>query len=789
MKKKFIYTLILLAFLFTSSVGNVNAQTPSKKSSQGKEEVMVREGIHPIKNSQLVIQSKEKTQKVRLVSTNAKGQLSSKIPDGDYSVKAVNKGNKWYSAKESFTVKQGKVKSSENQVIQLSNKKEAKAAGQKSDSNFQGKLTEGNKGLKGKVILSRYTSEYEEEVFTVSSKNNGEFTAVLPDGDYLLFGIELENGFYNHELYFSVLNGIVTIDGVEQKSLQISLPEKAYSGKVTDGTRSVSDAVISLEQVINEEEYHFEFVEYVLTNKKGEYSLRELSDGKYMVSVSHPTYYEWKKIIFEVKNGETYIDGKKVNFLNIQIPNVTLKGKLVEGKTPITNAWIGVEGYDEKGEHTGYFDMSVDKKGNFEYRLSDGQYFIREVYENNRQSIVNVAFEILNGKIVQDGITKDSITINLPPVTLQGQLVDQGVTLQGHINIEKYNEEEGYFDWYYASTDENGQYSLRLPDGSYKVTGAYLYDMNQEVGLSTQFQIENGKLYVDGELKNMLILQLPPVSLNGVVLDGENPVTGGTVTYSTADETSYYWSEISEDGKFLGRLVDGEYKIKSVYLYDNTQVELNQEFTIQNGSLYVYGEPHESLLIKLPAVTVIGTLLDNGNPVPGFLSVYSISDEYQTFYYGSANEEGKFQLRLPDGEYVFDNVYLYDDTSFRPNTRFTVLNGELFVNEEKLETLQVEVPALNLTGSVYDGHQLLTEGYVNVVGVGVEGSWYSSWINEEGTYKFRLSDGEYELQTIDSPAHGYVYFNKFFSVVDGRVVVDGTEVTSWDLFLGDATAN
>lgn len=786
--KKFFYALILLAFLFTSSVENVYAQTTSKKIPQSNEEVTVRDGIHPVKNSQLVIQSKEKSQKVTLISTNSKGELSTKITDGDYSVKAVNKGNQWYSTNESFTVKQGKVKSSEKQVIQVSDKKEAKVAGPKSELNIEGKLVEGEKGLKGNLVVSKYTSEYDEEVMLIPTKGNGEFSTSLEDGNYLLFGVEFEDGFYRQELYFSVVDGILYINEEMQKSLMISLPALSYKGKVTDGSKPVSEVGIDLERVINEEDYNFEFVEHVRTNKKGEFSLRELQDGQYMVSVYHETYYAWKKVMFEVENGATYIDGEKANLLNILVPTITLKGQLVEGKTPITNAWIGIEGYDDNGEQTGFFDMGVDKKGNFGYRLADGQYVIREVYENNRQSMVNVAFEIQNGKMVQDGVTKDSLTINLPPVTLKGQLEDQGEVLQGHIYVEK-TTEEGIVEWYNASTDESGMYSLRLTDGNYKVTGAYLYEMNQEVSLATEFQIQNGKLFVDGDQKELLTLQLPPVSLNGVVLDGENLVTGGSVTYSTADETSYYWSGISEDGKFLGRLVDGEYKIKSVYLYDDTQVELNQEFTIQNGSLYLNGEPQESLVIKLPAVTVIGTLLDNGNPVPGFLSVYSISNEYQTFYYGSANEEGKFQLRLPDGEYVFDNVYLYDDTSFRPETGFTVLNGELFVNEEKLETLQIEVPALNLTGNVYNGDQLLTEGYVNVMGVGAEGSWYSSWINEEGSYKFRLPDGEYELQSIDSPAHGYVYFNKFFSVVDGRVVVDGTEVTSWDLFLGNATAN
>jgi hypothetical protein len=222
--------------------------------------------------------------------------------------------------------------------------------------------------------------------------------------------------------------------------------------------------------------------------------------------------------------------------------------------------------------------------------------------------------------------------------------------------------------------------------------------------------------------------------------------------------------------------------VKYVYLYDGTNTELNLAFTINNGKLYVNGEEKESLDIVIPPVTLSGALLDAGVPVPGAINLYSISDDNQTYYYGHANEDGTFQFRLPDGEYVLDAVYLYDGTSFIPSIHFSIVSGELVVNGEKQQNLEITIPSLTLTGKVYDGGQALSSGYVNVTKIG-DYSWYSSWIHEDGTYGLRLPDGEYELYSVDTPHNGSVYFHKSFTISGGKLVVDGVELESLALYL------
>ena len=70
--------------------------------------------------------------------------------------------------------------------------------------------------------------------------------------------------------------------------------------------------------------------------------------------------------------------------------------------------------------------------------------------------------------------------------------------------------------------------------------------------------------------------------------------------------------------------------------------------------------------------------------------------------YAFTNEEGKFQLRLPDGSYQVYVVYLNDGTSFSSGLEFSVRNGQLFVNDEPDEELKVEVGPISDSRSVIE---------------------------------------------------------------------------------------
>jgi ribosomal protein S11 len=862
MAKKVVYLLLSMVFVMSAVLGNVSA-AQKKQEIHATVKGSVKENGKSLKNSLVILQGKGKSDTI-FTGTDASGAFKANLADGTYAVKAVKSKNEWFSTNESFAVKEGKIKGLKNGEIHLSDKQQKKKASTEA-SNFTGVLKEGDKGLKADLILSRY-GEYDEEIYTVSAKNNGSFSAYLPDGTYYLYGVEQANGFYRYAQQFTVVDGVVLLDGEPQSTLEITLPVKAHSGKIGDSANPLSEASIILEKRVLGEEYDSEFIEYVVANKKGEFSLRKLEDGIYSVSVDHATYFSWNQLTFEVVDGDIFIEGEKVSFLQIAVPDLNVKGTLTDSKKPISNAYIIIEG-NEYG-----FGTPVDSKGKFQYRLADGSYYISMIEEPYRSTMVNVSFEIRDGKMIQDGNAVSSLEIVLPPVTFSGKLVEDGVALQGEIAVETVSE-DGNFEWYHAVTDENGVYSMRLKDGSYQVTHGYLFEEDEEIVVSENFEISDGILYVDGQKQALFELEVPAVSVNGLVKDGGEPVGYGNVTIVSEDYRVYVSKSINSDGTFTARLSDGDYRVENinldgtsayvnlafsiqdgkmytggelqevlevnsppvtvtgtlsesgtplmgevyvremyeadaplevwsmtneegifklrlpdgdysvtdVYLFDGTSFSSSMEFSVKSGELYVNGEKKEQLDILVPPLTVTGTLTDQGTPVSGSMTVTEKEDG--TFNTWTWIDNGNFQLRMPDGEYKVSNIHLEDGTSFNSGTEFSVVSGQLFINGELAERLDLTVPPVSLTGTLYNGEDPVTEGMVTIATL--DGNWVTDSSVYNGSFIGRLPDGEYKVSQVVDYAIGWFNFDQPFTVQEGKLYVDGQEADSLSLNLHD----
>lgn len=872
MAKKLVY-LLLMVFVLGTAIGNVHAAPKKEESTAVKGSIKDQERL--LNNGLVVLQKQGKVNPI-FTETDSSGNFKADLTDGTYTVKAMKaKNGDWYSTHTNFVVKEGKIKGLDGGHIQLSEKKKEKKA--KSESaNLTGVLKEGNKGLKADLVISKF-DENEEGIYRVTSKGNGSFSASLSDGEYILYGIEVDGGHYRYELLFSVVDGKVLVDGEPQSKLSIAIPVNAYTGKIQDSASSLSGAGVLLEKHLSEEEYDTQFVQYAIANKKGEFSLRELTDGSYSISVDHPTYYEHFAVRFEVVNGTIYVDGQETSVFEITVPDVNVTGKLTEGNMPIVNAYVSFEGEAADGEYVG-FGTQVDSKGNFQYRLKDGHYTVTAIEEQNRSTMVNIPFEIRDGKLVQNGVETSLLTIDLPPVTFNGKWMDEGIALQGAVYVESLSEEDNYA-WYNATTDENGVYSLRLKDGSYQVTGGHLFDENEELALSVPFEIIDGKLVVAGEVKSILELMVPPVSLNGLVKDGDQPVANGWISIVSEDQGIYLWKSLNsdgtfsmrladgnykvmnvdledgtsapidlafsiqdgktylngelqdtlevsvppvtlsgtltesgnpimgnvlimemnnaenpiqswawanEEGQFHSRLPDGDYKVDLVELYDDTAFNPGTEFSIVDGQLYVNGQQEGKLDIEVPPVTMAGTLLESGNPISGSLNIMEMNDAENPLQFWGWAEEGSFQLRMPDGDYKIYDVYLHDGTAFSPEIEFSIISGQLYVNGEFTEELKIDIPPVTVSGYVFNGEATVAEGYVAIHSL--DGNWtagYPSWIRD-GFYQMRLPDGEYEIAMVEDHQNGgSYYFDKKFTITDGKLYVDGQEASSLDINLQD----
>lgn len=776
MAKKVVYLLLSLVFVMSAVLGNVSA-APKKEEIPATVKGSIKEKGKSFKNSLVILQEKGKLGRI-FTATDASGSFKVKLSDGNYAVKAIKSKKEWFSTNQSFSVKEGKIKGFKDGEIHLTDKQQKKKPSSE-DSNFSGVLKEGNKGLKADLILARY-GEYDEEIYVVSSKNNGSFSAYLPDGTYYLYGVEDAGGFYRYEQQFTVVDGAIMADGEPQSTVEITLPVKAYSGKVSDSLNPLAQASIILEKRVIDQEYDSEFIEFVTANKKGEFSLRKLEDGVYSVSVDHSTYFAWNQLTFEVVDGDIFIEGEKASSLQIIVPDLNVKGTLTDGKKPILNAYVIIEG-NEYG-----FGIPVDSKGNFQYRLADGNYTIYLVDEQYRTTMVNIPFEIRDGEMVQDGNVVSSLNIALPPVTLSGKLMADGVAMQGAITIETASE-DGYYEWYDAITDEKGIFSLRLKDGSYRVVFGYLFEEGEEIALSASFDIKDGKLFVDGEEQSILELEVPPVSVYGLVKDEGQPVSFGHVIIASEDYSVYVGKQINSDGAFTMRLPDGDYRIVEIHLGD-TNALMNHAFTVQAGKMYVGGELQEVLEINVPPVTVKGTLSESGTPLMGELYVMQMNEaDMPLEAWSITNEEGFFNLRLPEGEYFVGGVYLFDGTSFRPNVVFSVESGELYVNGEKRDQLDIEVPPVTVTGTLTDQGMPVSGGMTVTEFNNEEDSFYTwTWV-DNGRFELRLPDGDYKV--IEIYVEDGTSFNPEteFSVVSGELYINGGLAEKLELIVTPVT--
>lgn len=771
MVKKGLYLFLLLVVFMSFTIGNVHASYINGKggaevhgtdSTKPAVHATIKDNGAPVENVLVMIQEKGKSNWIQ-TRTDASGTFKTKLTDGTYAIKGIaSSSSNIYGTNESFVVKEGKIQGE----INLSEKKQGKKPLAQS-GNLNGMIKEGSKGLKADLVFLKDNNGYVADVYTVSSKGDGSFSASLPDGDYSLNGIEVDGGIYIYALSFKIEGGIVLVDGEPEDHLAINVPIDKYAGKLADSSKPLSGANIVLEKQGNE---YDEFIQEVITNKKGTFSLRALSDGLYSLSVYHDTYSSWKYITFEVVNGDIYINGQKTELVKLIVPDVNVQGTIMDGNKPISNGNITFEGVTADGEYNMYYAV-VDSKGEFQYRLKDGQYKIIEINEELRNTRVDVPFEIREGQLVQNGQVLSTLTIELQPISLSGKLIDSGTAVQGRVDIQNVEN----YEWYHAVTDDKGIFSLRLKDGSYEVRNGSLLDGQEEFRASTKFEIINGQLFVDGEKRELLELQVPPISLHGIVKEGDQAVTFGSYMVCSNDQSFCSGRSLNPDGTFTLRLSDGDYIFSNVQLEDETSVTINQDFSILDGKTYVNGQLQDLLEISVPAVTLTGILTESGTPITGSLSISQTNnDAYPLTFWGRSDEEGRFNFRLPDGDYKVSSVHLDDRTEFRTEKEFSIVSGQLNVDGQLQDSLEISIPPVTLKGILIESGDPLA-GQINITEMYDADNpiQLMAWANEDGQFHSRLPDGTYRVSNVYLQDGGAYSPEIEFQVVSGQLYVNG----------------
>ena len=139
------------------------------------------------------------------------------------------------------------------------------------------------------------------------------------------------------------------------------------------------------------------------------------------------------------------------------------------------------------------------------------------------------------------------------------------------------------WDYYYVTTDANGQFSLRYPDGDYQIVEVSDSTNYEDYLMNTAFNITDGKIFINGVEQSSLFLQVADPNFYGQVVDGGVPMDA-VVGIVNTDTGQYALTYTDGDGNYSFRLPNGNYLIEYVAQNESNHFKvINKPFTVENG--------------------------------------------------------------------------------------------------------------------------------------------------------------------------------------------------------------
>ncbi|MEO2225552.1 Ig-like domain-containing protein [Priestia megaterium] len=413
----------------------------------------------------------------------------------------------------------------------------------------------------------------------------------------------------------------------------------------------------------------------------------------------------------------------------------------------ITKGGVAIESGDltfyKSGPSKDYYIGGI-KDGTFSVNLPDGDYIVKDYYDyrNDRSEIISYTFKVTNGKS-----NPSTLSINIPKDNVVGFIQKDGKKIEnGRFNIVFENGES------YRIPIYKGQYSVYLPDGTYRVESYYDEKIKRNIETEYEFKVTNGKTS-----STPFNINLPDDNVQGIVKNNGAKVGDGEITFLEKGGSNKSFSIKLTNGEFKAYLPNGAYYAKEYY--DETKNEtilLDYSFKVTNGK-----STPASLVIEVPQDNVKGTVTRGGENVKeGYIRYVQ---EGNGKFYEINIKDGQFSEYLPNGTYRSDGYYDTREEQFIDvESSFTIVSG-------KAEALliKIDVPKDNVTGSIQKGGAKVKNGYVN-------------FYNEENTksYKISIRDDQFSTYLADGSykVTGYfdseleTYFDKeySFNVTNGK---------------------
>lgn len=344
-------------------------------------------------------------------------------------------------------------------------------------------------------------------------------------------------------------------------------------GKLVLGDEKLANVTFSFKNTSTDQWFDF-------TSDANGVFTHNLADGTYKIEGVWvaPRWYPLGKTI-TIKNG--LVDGLHelvVDGLNPAEGTWNLSGFVKNGTKTLTNIPFSVHSTDGK-----WYDAVTDKNGKFNFNLPDGSYQVDGIWDGaaGKWHELNKAFSMKSGKL--EGATELLIDID----TAVNKENVTGTVTKGlkalNDTVFSIHTSTGETKWFDAKTDANGNYALKLADGSYTIDG--IWDQAE-----SKWYVLQKNFTVSGTLQlNIDVLKDGPVDLTpnvtGVVKKG-NEVLPNIVfsVHTTSGEVKWYDITTDVNGRFSTPLPNGSYVLEGIWLDSEKHwYNLQQEFTV-NGT-------------------------------------------------------------------------------------------------------------------------------------------------------------------------------------------------------------
>lgn len=387
----------------------------------------------------------------------------------------------------------------------------------------------------------------------------------------------------------------------------------------------------------------------------------------------------------------------------------TISGTVYEsdGVTPIGGLWVGAQDWD-----TGDFITSTntDSEGNYTLRVNPGSYKINTCASCNFDPYVDEYYDDTNWDgatevVVTDGNDTPDIDFILSSGgTISGRALESdGVTPIVDLKIEAndWNTREYITGTY---TDSDGNYSLRVGSGSYRISTCASCDSASYVDEyydDTNYDGATEVVVTDGnDTPNIDFTLSTGGTISGIITDENGPIANLHIYATEWDSGDWAGgNNTASDGSYTIRVNPGNYRVRTCANCDDLPYieEIYDDVTNWEGATMVTVQDSTDTpdidFVLSQGGTISGTVTERGGSPLANLHIYATEWDSNDWIAGTNTEsDGSYSLRIYAGNYRIHAC--------------ATCNNQAFVNEYYNNTInfesaeQVEVNLDNDTGEI-----------------------------------------------------------------------------------------